>query len=450
MDWYPYIAWTAIAAQLLFLYHAVRNYHYARSKSRKKRSTAPRARVALIVPCKGLDARFHTNIASFLRQDHENHHLFFVVGEQSDPAYAELCRAKETLGAESRASEIQILVAGSVAECGVRNAACGVQSNAEPADATFGIANSALPTASGPPTSRSQKIHNLLYALERVPDGTDVFAFADSDICVHSDWLSSLVRPLRRSGRGVTTGYRWYVPTRNNLATLAMSAMNAGVAQLLGNSHFNQAWGGSMAIRADDFRRLDLPRTWRNTLSDDLSLSRAVKQARMKVIFVPACLVPSFETTTWRALCEFARRQFLITRVYVPGSWWVGLLSSLGSVLGLWGGAMMAAFVVNAAWVANGYSALRTPHSALLLSLAVPVVFLVGQIVRAVLRQATAARILREYRDQLRPAAVADILGGWLWSPLLLLLILSSAFGRTIRWRGIRYKLHGPDQTEVL
>jgi hypothetical protein len=78
------------------------------------------------------------------------------------------------------------------------------------------------------------------------------------------------------------------------------------------------------------------------------------------------------------------------------------------------------------------------------------VILLAGQIVRAVLRQTMAARILREYRDQLKPAAVADIVGGWLWSLLLLLLILSSAFGRTIRWRGIRYRLHSPGRTEVL
>jgi hypothetical protein len=32
----------------------------------------------------------------------------------------------------------------------------------------------------------------------------------------------------------------------------------------------------------------------------------------------------------------------------------------------------------------------------------------------------------------------------------MLVLILSSAFGSTITWRGIRYKLLGPDETIVL
>jgi len=28
--------------------------------------------------------------------------------------------------------------------------------------------------------------------------------------------------------------------------------------------------------------------------------------------------------------------------------------------------------------------------------------------------------------------------------------MISSAFGRTIRWRGIRYRLIGPNQTQIL
>jgi len=401
MQWYYYIAWTAIFAQLLVLYYAIRNYHYGLSKYGRKRQPVPEPLVALIIPCKGLDARFPTNIASFLKQDYANYRVFFVVEERTDLAYAKICEVKEALGRESKASDIQILVAGPSASC-------------------------------------SQKIHNLLYALDRVPDSAQVFAFADSDVCVHEDWLSRLVWPLRLPGRGAATGYRWFVPTRNNLASLAMSAINAGVAQLLGNSRLNHAWGGSMAICAEDFRRLNLEQVWRSTLSDDLSLSHAVKKAGMKVIFVPGCLVPSFEDTTWSGLYEFARRQFLITRVYVPGTWWAAFLLSLGSVAGLWGGLALA-------------GAAATTHAEhVLLYAAVPALFFAGQVLRAVLRQLVAVQVLSEYGPQLWRAAAADVLGCWLWSALLLLFILSSAFGQTIRWRGIRYRLDGPTQTEVL
>jgi hypothetical protein len=55
--------------------------------------------------------------------------------------------------------------------------------------------------------------------------------------------------------------------------------------------------------------------------------------------------------------------------------------------------------------------------------------------------------------DERRPmkiACAADILFFWLWSPLMLLFIISSVFGRTITWRGIKYKLLGPTETIVL
>ena len=158
----------------------------------------------------------------------------------------------------------------------------------------------------------------------------------------------------------------------------------------------------------------------------------------MKVVFVPGCLVPSFEDTTWSGLYEFARRQFLITRVYVPGTWWAAFLLSLGSVVGLWGGLAMA-----------GYAA-ATHAEHILLYAAVPALFFAGQVLRAMLRQLVAMQILSEYGPQLWRAAAADVLGCWLWSALLFLFILSSAFGQTIRWRGIRYRLTGPTQTEVL
>jgi len=401
MDWYYYIGWAAVLAQWLFVCYAVRNYRYVRAKSTGRKESVFRPRVTLIIPCKGLDARFHSNIQSFLEQDYQNHRLFFVVEGESDPAFRELIALRDKFERSSHALDIQILIAG--------------RSHAS-----------------------SQKIFNLLYGYQQVPNDTEVLAFADSDVCVQHDWLTRLVRPLHRTKCGAATGYRWFVPIRNNLATLALSAINGAVAQSLGNTPLNQAWGGSMAIRMQDFRRLRIPEIWANTLSDDLSLSQAVKRAGMKVVFVPECLVASFEAMTWPRLLEFGRRQFLITRVYAPWTWWLGILSSLGSVAGLWGTAAVALY---AAHVHTGHPALAA---------AIPCLFLTGQLARAVLRQLIAAQILKAQLPQLMPAALADILGCWLWSIVLLGSLVSSAFGRTIRWRGIRYRLISPTRTLIL
>ena len=401
MDWYFYIALLLILSQLVFSTLPLKNYYFAMAKYDKKHKRyAPR--VALIIPCKNLDADFEQNIASFYRQDYENYLLWFVVEDKADPAYEQLCRLKEKLAGGTKACDVGVLVAGVGQEC-------------------------------------SHKIHNLLYAYRRIPKDIETLAFADSDICVKPTWLHHLVYPLRHpESKGAATGYRWFVPRTGNLATLALSAVNGIIAQLMGNTPFNHAWGGSMAIHVQTFRELGIEKLWQKAVSDDYSLSCAVKDAHKKVEFVPGCLVATSESTTWVKLFEFGRRQFVITKVYAPKMWSFGLFSAVYSVFGLWGGAALAIY---AGITQNHYVWLFT---------AVPVLFSVVQFTRAILRQSMASKLLADDRPRLKTAAIADIALFWLWSLLMLVLILSSTCGRTIRWRGIRYKLISKTETVVL
>ena len=353
------------------------------------------------MPCKGRDLDFEKNITSFFHQDYENYLLWFVVADKSDPAYDSLCEIKDRLSQGSKADDVRILVAGQTQSC-------------------------------------SQKIHNLLYCYERIGDDVEVLAFADSDTCIRSDWLRHIVDPLQRPKNGVTSGYRWFIPRKNNTATLALSALNAKVAQFLGNTRFNQAWGGSMAIRTDLFRKLRLDQIWSKTVSDDLSLSRAVKKAGLRITFVPACLVASYQSTTWPKLFEFARRQFIITRINAPRIWGLGLFSSLYSVLSLWGTVALAFYVA------------VIGDKNLPLFVAVPVLIFISQIVRAVVRQIMISKFLKNDLPKMKTAMAADILFFWVWSILLLFFIISSAFSRTITWRQIRYKLLSPTKTIVI
>ena len=400
MNWCYYIATAIIVLQALFLILAYRNSRYALAKYKRKRVWY-RPRTVLIVPCKGLDPAFQENITSFFNQDYKNYLLWFVVADTADPAYGKLCELKDQLAADSKANDVQVLVAGSGKSC-------------------------------------SQKVHNLLYCYEKIGDDVEVLAFADSDACVRSDWLSHLVYPLHQPKNGAASGYRWFIPKKNNSASLALSAVNAKVAQFLGNSRFNQAWGGSMAIGAETFRKVGLDKIWTKALSDDLSLSYAVKKAGLKVAFVPACVVASYESTTWRKLFEFGRRQLLITRVSAPKTWWFGLGGALYSVVGLWGTVGLAVYAIAAG------------QKDMLFFAAVPALFFASQMARAILRQRTAGKLLEKDLPKMKFAIAADVLFFWLWSLLLLGLTLCSAFGRTITWRGIRYKLLGPTETVVI
>lgn len=392
------IAIACILIQVLFVYQIFQHYRYVLKKVARK-YTSYRPRVALIVPCKGIDTAFDENIGSFYRLDYDNFELIFVVESCEDAAYNQLLGLKERFQDHSKAFKTRVLVAG--------------------------IA-----------TEGSQKLHNLLYACRDAEKDVEVFAFADSDACVRKDWLSFLVYPLRKAKHGVASGYRWYVPLENNFATLALSAMNAKVAQLLGPTIFNCAWGGSMAVRVDVFRRLGIDKVWQNAVSDDLTLTREVKKAKLKVIFVPGCLVASFEQIDWRSLFEFVRRQFVITRITVPGTWWFGLVSSVFSVLGLWGFTGLAIF------------SYLTGSEYRQVFLTAAIVFLAGQITRAILRQKMIFRLLAAEAAKMKIAATADIVATPLWSLILFICIISSSFGRTINWRGVKYKLTGP--TEIV
>jgi len=398
MAWYNIIAAVLLVTQILFLLRMLNHFAYDLRKHKRKRVC--QSKTVMIVPCRGLDTNFHSNVTSYFQQEYDNYLLWFVVGDNLDPAYAELVKLKEELKSSSRALEVRIFIAGPTQTC-------------------------------------SQKTHNLLHAYNQIDDSIEVLAFADSDAYLHPDWLSQIIYPLHKDKNGAASGYRWFVPEKNNLASVALSCVNAKIAQLLGNTRLNQAWGGSMAIRVDTFRSLGLDKMWRKALSDDYALSCAVKKSGRKVAFVPACLVASYETMTWAELFEFARRQLVITRICMPGTWWFGVMCILYSVFGLWGSAILAVWG-------------PIPGSGKILFGIVAVVFFVSQWIRSISRQNMIARLLEKDRDALRFSRMADIFFFWAWSLLLLVFFILSAFGKTVCWRGIRYKIYGLTKMTVI
>jgi cellulose synthase/poly-beta-1,6-N-acetylglucosamine synthase-like glycosyltransferase len=390
----------SIAMQLVFMLQVVNNFRYAMQKYKRTRA-GYRPRCILIVPCKGLDETFDENIESFFRQDYENYHLWFVVEDRSDIAYERLLALKARHNRISQAATVKIWVAGKSEAC-------------------------------------SQKLHNLVFAYHQIPDDAEALVFADSDACAGPNWLSHLVYPLRQEKVGAASGYRCFIPRRNNTATVTLAAINAKICELLGNTRFNLAWGGSMAIMVTRFRELGLDTTWQQVLSDDLSLSGAVRKQGLKMVFVPACMIASYETTTWPRLFEFVRRQFVITRIYAPGTWSFAVFSAVFSVVGLWGGLALAVW------------ARQTGYPYANLCLALPLVFAGCQFGRAVLRQVLIANLLPKDWPNMKIVRYADIFFFWVFMLILLGIILSSAVGRTLTWRNIKYKLNSPTDIEII
>jgi GT2 family glycosyltransferase len=369
----------AILLGIFGLLDGIRSARHIRT-FRPKSNWRPSALV--ICPCKGIDPEFHVNAASILNQDYPNRRVVFVVEAEDDPAIQPL----KALGAT-------VLVAG--------------------------IA-----------TVRGQKVHNLIHAVEHAAEDSEVFVFCDSDARYPRDWISNLIPPLEDQTVGVSTGYRWYMAESGSLPSLFRSIWNASVVTALGPHSRNFAWGGSMALRHEVFDRIGVRDAWDRAVSDDFAVTHAARAAGMRIVFVPACLIPSYGRCTWLELLEFTTRQIIITRVYEPKLWRVAFIGqtifnvtfwwSLVRMLGMW------------------------PDP---VSTVVWLTILVLSGLKAWIRLGAVGTVLP-----------SGTLSKWKWSYILLAPLGSllyeynmvrSAFTRDIIWRQRRYSLISPQHTIV-
>ena len=389
-----------IISQLLFMVMLKRNTRYVFKKfARDIEGYTPKT--LLTIPCKGLDVGFEENMKSFLLLDYDNYGINFVVESETDEAFDVLTCLKEKWQQQSKAKQIDILIAGI--------------------------------TPAG-----SQKNHNLLHSLEHNGNDFDVFAFADSDARVNNNWLKHLVYPLRKPIAGASSGYRWILPAENNLPSILLSTLNAKVAQFLGKSVWNQAWGGSMAIRKDTFYSLGLDKTWRSCISDDLSLTYAVKKSKLKLRFALGAMAATYEETSFGRLAEFARRQFIITRKTVLTIWLLGIISCLYSIVGVWGCLIL------------GLCKLSSRPAEAAVMLATSAVFIVCQMLRVATRKKIADKVLNLNENNADQSRVLVFIAIATSSIFMLIFLLSSAFGSEIVWRGKRYNIINATQTQLI
>lgn len=356
-------------------------------------------RVALICPCKGLEPGLEENLAALVRFDYAEYEIFFALASGLDPARDVIER---------------------VAAAGNRPAHIVV---------------------AGPPQDCGEKVNNLRKAVEQAGENFEVLVFTDSDVRLGRGWLSHLVAPLGNATLGATTTFRWYLPAggagKRPFASAFASAWNAAILTLLGDHARNFCWGGGTAIRRKTFEQAGVLEFWKGAVSDDLSLTRALRQAGRRIEFVPECLAPTLFDTTGRGLLEFTNRQMILTRVYAPGMWTWGALTHILYCLTL----LDSFFVIFARIVAGD-----TWLALAILALVVP---LLAAIMGA-LRTVAVEELLPDWKTRLR-------VWEWAWfllAPLVPFLFawnsLVAAFVREIRWRGIRYRLISPSQTKVL
>jgi ceramide glucosyltransferase len=352
-------------------------------------------RVALFCPVKGLEPGLELNLAALTSFDYSNYEIFFTMASAEDPARKILDRI-----AAGCKHPVHIVIAGRPEGCG-------------------------------------EKVNNLRAAVLQAAEGFDAYVFADSDGRPGRNWLARLIAPLSDANVGAVTTFRWFFPQTGGFCSALASAWNAPAATYLGEHHNNFCWGGGTAIRRERFEQINALEFWKGSVSDDLSLTRALRQAGCSILFAPECLVPTLFDCDAAGLLEFTNRQIVITRVYEPRLWRLGGFAHL-----FYCGAVLLGIGL---FVSNAIAGAPAAHL-LLLALLPPVL----SMARGVLRLPALMEILPDWKSKLMAES-------WVWTFLAALVpflalwnTVVALFGREIRWRGIRYQLLSPGQTRIL
>lgn len=404
---YSALCLVALLQVVLMVLHTIehRRYHRVRFAQPLIDDTTPF--VSLLVPCKDWDVELESNLRALFLQDYFS---TTSAREASSPAY-EICLI--------------------------------VESTDEPCLPVFEALQREFPgqpariVVAGRAEARGQKVHNLQQAARTLPDHTEVLAFVDADARPHPLWLRRMVNRIASGKQAVVTGYRWQVPVRPTLVNLLLSASNNWLATLTSSHGLNLIWGGAWAITRRKFTELGFPDAWHGALSDDLVASRILRDARERIAYEPWSLISSPVDTTWPVFLGFLRRQYVFAAVCAPGWWWSGFLAtSLGLTM------LVLSAVAAFAW--------RNTGSLWWWPVGAGLAYYLANVVRVVLGLHAVTPFLRETSPRSR---VFSILMTWGWpliSAVHLAGLVSGRIGGTILWRGIRYRLRSPLETDIL
>src|SRR5262245_19468921 len=363
--------------------------------------------VSVIVPCKGLDFELEKNIEAIFRQVYPFFEVLVVTADENDAAVEPLKR----LAAKFPGHQIRFVTAGISSD-------------------------------------RGEKVHNLIQAIASVNKASEVIVFTDSDSRPHLSWLQELVAPLRDNQIGLSTGCRWYYRARGSLASVIRSVWNGSVATLLGNHNHNFAWGGSMAIRKSTFRQARILDYWERSISDDYSMTQAMKDAKLRIHYEPRCLIGSYGRCGWGELLEWSTRQIILTKVYSRKLWQLALVSQWTFSLVWWWAlaGIVIAFLPKqeGSWTSSVWSGGIRKYALL-----AGILFIFGA-VRGWYRTRTIQHIRPEHRDEIQNFWWGYVLLFPLASTLTAYNLAISALASSIEWRGVRYEFGAAQELRVI
>lgn len=365
-----------------------------------RRDDAPCPKAAVILCLRGPDPFLADCVRAILQQDYPDYELRVVVDSRHDPAWEVI----EQTAAELRAENVQILPLGQ------RRQTC------------------------------SLKCSSVLQAIGGLDESFEAIALVDADTIPHRTWLRDLMAPLADPKVGAATGNRWYMPSDASWGSLIRYVWNA--AAVVQMYCYGIPWGGTLAVKAEVFRRSDLLERWGNAFCEDTMLKRQLAKLGLTVVFVPSLMMVNRESCNIMGFFGWVRRQLLTARLY--HAYWPavvahGLSTFLVPVFALLV-AVCAAFMgfwEATKWAAGGLVA----YELCLLPLVLSMEPAVRQIVRS----------RGESTAWLSPLKVARTVLALPLTQVVYAVALTSVLGlRIVRWRGIAYQIEGPRRIQLL
>jgi ceramide glucosyltransferase len=351
--------------------------------------------VSVIAPGRGLEPGLADNLRTLLTQDYRGYEVLFVFDAADDPAL-------DVVEELQRSSQLatKIIISGPATDCG-------------------------------------QKVHNLRVAVTEIDPESEVLVFVDTDARPGKQWLKQLVAPLADETLGASSGYRWFVPVAGGIASRLRGVWNASIASALGHDQTkNFCWGGSTAIRRTTFERIGISERWRGTVSDDFTITRVLKEAKLPIHFTPNCLVPSVGDCDFKELLEFTTRQIKITRVYAPHLWLPLLLGSALFTIVFFGGFILLILQI-----------LQILSNSYVVPAVVLLIFTLGA-AKSFIRFRAVSSVLTTQTS--RSDLAAHILLWPVASLLYLYNAITAGVSRRIKWRGITYELKSPNEAVII
>jgi cellulose synthase/poly-beta-1,6-N-acetylglucosamine synthase-like glycosyltransferase len=340
--------------------------------------------VALVIPCKGIDPNLEENLRRHFHHDYPAYRIVFTVASADDPSCPIIRKLIDT-------------------EKGP--------------PASLVVASERLPDC-------VEKVSNQITAFQSLDPGVEVIVCADSDgLARDRYWLRALVASLGRCE--LASGFRWYIPGRPSFAGHLMAAWDSTWCLLhaLGKT----AWGGAMAFTRATYDRLRFEDGLRRAVTDDLVLQVYTHRSGGRTGFTPGAMMISEPAHRFGDFYRWAVRQSMNVRLVTFWIWFMGFYAA--TVYGCFTVLTLLLLVMPGPWLGR-----LLPAGAL----AVVALYFLG-------RGWMDYRLTRLFFPN-HPAETARMRWTYYWAnPLTDLLApvvaYHSLFARTIRWRGVNYRV---------